>query len=209
MADSIGRVHFVGDAWVQASVSIGDRLPEGPYATPVLRAALLDALRRDCAAGPPLDAAAATTPSATAAATTGQPTAAVGGPEGSSSAAPEATIPGWGLPRWGPPGWTSERWGAHGVWLEPFDITKVEETLAALFAHYHRMDARAGRDGAEGAGSRLPHPQFSGTQDAGASQAACPQMGPARAELRRSACGRAQRAWLRSTVTRTLSPALH
>jgi hypothetical protein len=59
------------------------------------------------------------------------------------AASPVATIPGWGLERWGPPGWTSADWGARGVWLEPFDLPSVHTTLHALFTHYTHQAAES------------------------------------------------------------------
>lgn len=84
--------------------------------------------------------------------------------ERAKAAAPEVTIPGWGLSRWGPPGWAPEAWGAGGIWLEPFDAESVSATLRALFEHYHRTDVKGGGGGGSAAGCGRPQGrvQFSG-----------------------------------------------
>jgi hypothetical protein len=48
--------------------------------------------------------------------------------------------PGAGLTDWQPAGWTAADWGAGGVWLEPFALSSVQDTLGQLYRHYHRLD---------------------------------------------------------------------
>lgn len=49
------------------------------------------------------------------------------------------------LQDWQPPGWTSACWGKGGLWLEPYTAADVQDTLAQLYRHYHRLDLQGGR----------------------------------------------------------------
>ena len=44
------------------------------------------------------------------------------------------------LTDWQPAGWTAADWGEAGVWLEPFALSSVHNTLGQLYRHYHRLD---------------------------------------------------------------------
>lgn len=159
-------MHFVSADWVTASAAHHVAKAEGPYATPGLRAELLRLLSPCESPAHPSTARAAQNVGAAATAPGDAGAGAVAAVAAAAGAAPEATIPGWGLQRWGPPGWTAEAWGGGGVWLEPFDAERVNETLQALFAHYHRTDRKDGEEAA-GAGAHGA-PQFSGTRVPGA-----------------------------------------
>eukprot|EP00892_Ulva_mutabilis_P008549 jgi/Ulvmu1/6066/UM027_0044.1 len=176
-ADAIHGMHFVSVDWVAACAQQGSQHPEAPYATPAPRAALLQQLRT--ARSPQHTHAAPKASLALSAVASGDWQAAVvgdsAGASAGASAAPEATIPGWGMQRWGRVGWTAQDWGAGGVWLEPYDVVSVKETLEALFTHYHRMDTKGEETGEEGGRSQRLQPHFTGVQEPGGTSFAAAQ----------------------------------